>query len=206
MATPPLFPSLSGQGWSVHKKPIFSTLIATHVSGREVRAPLYLNPLWEFEVTYDGLTSSSDYGGLGANSMQTLAGFFMLVQGQYGTFLYADPTDNTAAAQVIGYGDGATTSFVCSRAMGGQFLEPVGWVTGISSVSVAGVVQSASAYSLVAPNSIAFASAPASGALVSASFTYAFQCRFSDDTADLEQFMQNLWRVDSLKFRSVRSS
>ena len=41
MTTPPSFPSLAGQGWSVHKKPIFSTIVASHVSGREVRDALY---------------------------------------------------------------------------------------------------------------------------------------------------------------------
>ena len=206
MASPLVFPALSGLGWSVHKKPIFSTQIATHASGREVRNPLYLNPLWEWEVLYDGLDSGSGYAGLGANSMQQLLGFFMLAQGQFGTFLYIDPTDKTATAQTLGYGDGSTTAFTAVRVMGGQFLEPVGWLLTITGVAVAGVTQSSSAYSIQTPNQIVFASAPASGALVSASFTYAFQCRFTDDTADFEEFMSDCWRVDSLKFRSVRSA
>ena len=54
LSVPPSFPTLAGQGWSVHKKPIFSTLIASHVSGREVRDALYQNPIWEFELKFDG--------------------------------------------------------------------------------------------------------------------------------------------------------
>ena len=54
--TPPAFPALPGQGWSVHKRPTFATRLAPHVSGREVRASLYAAPLWEFEVTFDGPT------------------------------------------------------------------------------------------------------------------------------------------------------
>ena len=52
MTTPPSFPTLSGQSWSIHKKPIFSTVVAQHVSGREVRDALYQNPIWEFELAF----------------------------------------------------------------------------------------------------------------------------------------------------------
>ena len=58
MATPPSFPTLAGLGWSVHKKPVFSTVVASHVSGREVRDALYQNPIWQFELTFDALSSS----------------------------------------------------------------------------------------------------------------------------------------------------
>jgi hypothetical protein len=49
VTTPPSFPTLAGLGFSVHKKPMFSTIVAQHVSGREVRDALYQNPIWEFE-------------------------------------------------------------------------------------------------------------------------------------------------------------
>ncbi|MGO4871813.1 MAG: DUF2460 domain-containing protein [Roseiarcus sp.] len=78
-------------------------------------------------------------------------------------------------------------------------------MTSVSEVTVGGVAQ-ISGWSLVTPNSLVFATAPASGALIGASFNYAFQCRFDDDAADFEQFMQNLWTLQSLKFRSVRAS
>ncbi len=205
MTTPPTFPTLPGQGWSVHKRPSFATIVASHVSGREVRDALYQNPIWMFELTFDGLASDSvSYPGLGADSLQNLMGLFLACQGQFGTFLYVDPTDNAVSAQNIAFGDGSTTTFTFARTLGG-FLEPVGWVTSVSQVTVGGVAQS-SGWSLVAPNSLVFAAAPASGALIGASFAYAFQCRFDDDAADFEQFMQNLWTLQNLKFRSVRTS
>jgi hypothetical protein len=205
MTTPPSFPTLPGQGWSVHKQPEFATIVAPHVSGREVRDALYQNPIWRFELTFDGLASdSASHPGLGAQSLQSLMGLFLQCQGQFGTFLYTDPTDNSVAAQNFATGDGSTTSFTFARALGG-FLEPVGWVTSVSQVTVAGVAES-SGWSLVAPNGLVFATAPASGAPIGASFSYAFQCRFDDDAADFEQFMQNLWTLQSLKFRSVRTS
>ena len=205
MTAPPSFPVLAGQGWSVHKRPLFSTIVASHPSGREVRDALYQNPIWQFELTFDELGSdSSSYPGVGAQSLQSLMGLYLQCLGQYGTFLYTDPTDSAVNNQTFATGDGATTSFTFARSLGG-FLEPVGWVTSVSQVTVGGAAQP-TGWSLSTPNSLAFTSAPAAGALIGASFSYAFQCRFDADSTDFEQFMQNLWRVASLKFRSVRTS
>jgi hypothetical protein len=205
MTAPPSFPMLAGLGWSVHKKPVFSTLVASHVSGREVRDALYQNPIWQFELTFDGLSSSpTSYRGLGANSMQALMGFFLQMQGQFGTFLYTDPADNAATNVTFASGDGVTTTFTASRFMG-AFLEPVGWVLTISNIFLNGVNQP-SGWDLAQPNSLVFTSPPGSGVLISATFTYAFQCRFDEDDMDFEEFMSNLWRVDSIKFKSVRTS
>jgi hypothetical protein len=205
MAAPPSFPTLAGLGWSVHKKPLFSTTVASHASGREVRDALYRNPIWQFELTFDALTSSPvSYPGAGVNSLQTLMGFFLQMQGQFGTFLYTDPTDNVATNVTFATGDGTTTTFRFSRFLG-AFLEPVGWVTSISGVSLNGVNQP-SGWALSTPNSLVFTSAPGSGVSIAATFGYAFECRFDSDDQDFEEFMSNLWQVESLKFRSVRAS
>ena len=193
-------PSLPGQGWSVKKTPTFSTRVASHSSGREVRVSLYAHALYEFELTFDALDSSGGNVGLQAQSLQSLMGFWLACGGQCGTFLYVDPVDNVAANQVIATGDGSTQSFTFGRAIGGYF-EPVSYVTSISSV----IVNSApTGYTFIAPNTIVFASAPASGATIAATFAYAFQCRFVEDQAEFENFMSGLWRAKSLKFRQVR--
>jgi hypothetical protein len=205
MTTLPSFPTLSGLGWSVHKKPAFSTLVANHASGREVRDALYQNPIWQFELTLDALSSSpTSYPALGANSMQTLMGFFLQMQGQFGTFLYTDPVDSAATNVTFATGDGVMQTFIFSRFMG-AFLEPVGWVLTVSNIFLDGVNQP-SGWGLAQPNSLIFTSPPGSGVLISATFTYAFQCRFDEDDMDFEEFMSNLWRVDSIKFKSVRTS
>ena len=207
MTTPPLFPQLAGQGWSVHKRPTFSTRVASHVSGREVRSSLYAGTLYEFEVTFDGLASNGLATGaaaaLGATSLQTLLGFYLQCQGQFGTFLYSDPTDNAAHGQVFGAGDGTTKTFVLQRTLGG-FTEPVSYAIQLIAVYVNGIVQAGCA--LVAPNIVTFTTAPAAGATLSADFTYAFLCRFLDDQQDFENIMSGLWQLQSLKFRSVRTS
>ena len=204
MTTPPSLPALPGLTWSRHKKPSFSTRVASHSSGREVRVALMSYPLYEFEAVYSGLTSStSAFAGLGASSLQSLMGFFLQLQGQFGTFLYTDPDDNAATNQTIGLGDGTTQTFLISRTLGG-WNEPVSWVTGVSAVYVNGVVQPASNWLFTAPNSIGLGSAPAAGATISATFTYAFQCRFLDDDMEFEEFMSTLWKLESMKFRSVK--
>ena len=203
MTTPPALPSLPGLSWSRHKKPGFSTRIAPHVSGREVRVALMSYPLYEFEAVYNGLTSSAaTFAGLGASSLQSLMGFFLQLQGQFGTFLYVDPDDAVVAGQVFATGDGTTTAFTMERSLGG-FLEPVGWVTTLSNVYLNGVVQS-TGFALTTPNILTFTTAPVSGVTVSADFSYAFNCRFLDDQMDFEEFMSSLWRLDSMKFRSLK--
>ncbi|MDF2600274.1 MAG: uncharacterized protein K0Q54_3097 [Methylobacterium brachiatum] len=200
--TPPAFPVLPGQGWSVHKRPTFATRLAPHVSGREVRASLYAAPLWEFEVTFDGLASGSAYPGLGANSLQALLGLFLRCQGRFGTFLYTDSTDNTVTGGAIGVGDGTTLAFPALRTLGG-FSEPVGWVTALRAVSINGAA--VGGWSLAAPNRITFAGAPAAGAVIGADFSFAYLCRFVDDVQDFENVMAGLWKAEAVKFRSVRT-
>jgi len=208
MSTPPSLPSLAGLSWSRHKKPGFSTRIAQHASGREVRVAFYDYPLYEFEAVYNGLTSylspTGGVAGLGASSLQSLMGFFLQLQGQFGTFLYPDPDDNAVTGQVFATGNGTQTAFTMMRSLGG-FLEPVGWVTSIANVYHNGIAYGGSAYSLTAPNTLVFASAPGAGATLSADFAYAFNCRFLDDQMDFEEFMSNLWKLESMKFRSVKS-
>jgi uncharacterized protein (TIGR02217 family) len=205
MTAPPTFPALPGQGWSVHKKPSWSTIVAPHVSGREVRFANYEYPLWEFEATFDGLGSDLvSYPSLGAQSLQSLMGLFLQCQGQFGTFLYMDPTDNAVTAQALATGDGSTEIFAFVRSLGG-FTEPVGCVTSVSNIYLNGVAQ-ASGWSLTTPNSLVFTSAPSSGVAITASFAFMFECRFDDDTLDFEEFIQNLWKLESLKFKSVRTS
>ncbi len=124
----PVFPVLAGQDISFTKKPTFSTIVAPHVSGREVRDALYQNPIWEFEASFNALDSSPGniYGGaVGAQSLQAVMGLFLQCQGQFGTFLFYDPTDCAVAAQAFGAGDGATTTFQLLRSLGG-FSEPIG--------------------------------------------------------------------------------
>ena len=202
------FPPLPGLTWSIHKKPSYSTRVASHVSGREVRSPFYAVTLYEFELTIEGLDSAGSFPGLGVNSLQALMGLYMQCQGQFGTFLYVDPSDNTQTALIAttpADGDGTTTTFTLNRALGtGANIEtePVSWITGTPVVHDNG--SPAGSFTVNNGNTITFTTAPAAGHAITASCTYAFNCRFLEDNLDFEEFMSGLWRVQSLKFRSVK--
>ena len=219
--TLPVFPALAGQGWSVHKKPSFSTVVAEHVSGREARYANYAHPVWQFEVSVDALdgTASAQYGGLGAQSLQSLMGLFLQAQGRFGTFLYYDPTDYQVVNQPFGTGDGTTSAFALTRTLGG-FVEPVTapvlapttlyFPAGQSAAATApailanGAAVAASGYS-IANGVVSFAAAPGAGVALSWSGFFGFLCRFDGDDLDFEQFMANLWSASSVKFRSLRA-
>jgi uncharacterized protein (TIGR02217 family) len=195
--TLPLFPALPGIGWSSFKRPIFSTRVATHLSGREVRAVEYVYPLYEFELTIELLRAGAE------QELQTLLGFFLACQGQFAPFRYLDPGDHSAAGQSLGLGDGVTNTFTGLRDLGG-WIEPVGTIESVQALYLNGVAQSGG-WS-VAGNAIVFATAPAAGARISADFTFAYLCRFLDDKHTYEQFLSGLWANKSVKFRSVRSA
>ena len=206
MTTPPSLPSLPGLGWSRKKAPKFNTRTAQHVSQREVRVALSQYPIYEFQAVINGLTSSStQFPGLGPQSLQALMGFNLQMQGQFNVFLYVDPDDSSVTGQAIGTGDGTTVSFPLTRTLGG-FTEPVGWATSIANVYWNGVAIGWTFYEIVAPNTLLFSFAPPNGTVITADFSYAFVCRFSEDQMEYDEFMSGLYKLDSMKFRSVKAS
>jgi hypothetical protein len=61
-------------------------------------------------------------------------------------------------------------------------------------------------YTVTLPNVVAFDTAPAAGAVVSASFQYYFVCRFKEDVTEYTKFMDKLWELNELNFRSIPQS
>ncbi|MGC2140782.1 MAG: glycoside hydrolase TIM-barrel-like domain-containing protein, partial [Methylovirgula sp.] len=95
---PASFPTLSGQGWSVHYRPAFATGLASHVSGRESRAAKMSLPLWEIELSFDLLRMDM------SADLQTLIGFYDTMAGQEGTFTFPIPAE-------LGIGSSLTCRF-----------------------------------------------------------------------------------------------
>ena len=90
-------------------------------------------------------------------------GLYLQLQGQLGTFLYNDPTDNAVTMQSIATGDGSTTSFAAARTLGG-FLEPVGWVTSVSAIYLNGLTIPGAGFSAPAPATLSSSAGGSSGA------------------------------------------
>lgn len=200
------FPVLPGLAWSVTKTPAFKTRIQKSISGRERRAQDQILPIWTWTLKYDFLR---DQVAEGYNELRELMGFHARQAGAFIPFLYTDPTDNSVLGQLLGTGNASTTAFQLVRTLdpalpGGGWPEPITNPAAVTAVYLNGVVQASSSYSTDDSTGIlTFTAAPASGAVVTADFSYAFQVRFSDDAAGFENFMLNLWRLKQVKLVSV---
>ena len=203
-----IFPVLPGLGWSVTKSPRFATRIQRAVNGREWRALDQPNPIWSWTLTYPLLRDRSDArapsgAGIGYDELRTLAGFFLQQQGALQPFLFDDPTDNAVIAQPLGAGDSSRTVFQLLRSMGG-FAEPVTAPNTVSAIYFDGILLPAADYIVdAATGLVTFAASPPAGQIVTADFTYYFRVRFSDDTAEFENFMIQHWQVRQIKLQSV---
>ena len=82
----PTFPTLAGRDWSVHVKPKFATQVASHVSGRETRAPTRAGALYDIELTFEALRADAAHA-----EFQTIAGFYAAVGGADGFFWFTPP-------------------------------------------------------------------------------------------------------------------
>ncbi len=215
MAFLPILPNL--HGFSVHKRPTFATILQTPPSGREVAAPQYNLPLWEFELTYEvlrgGIQNRSLYSSASLyTEFQRMIETFLISAGQFGWFYFNDSSDNSRLGQPIGTGDGVTVSFPMIRTWNEGFLsltEPVGGVNTDLPVVVylnGVLVVSAGHWNISADQrNLVFLSPPGGGVTITSDFSFFYRCRFIDDAFDAEEFFRNYFSVRALKFRSVSS-
>lgn len=197
----PVFPVLMTIGWSTRLSPLFSTVSALHVSGREVRSAKMAAPLWQIELNYDVLRVPSPN-----DELQQIVGFFEECEGESASFYFEPPSLSPISGQMIGIGDGSTTTFPLTVSIGGYVLSPAG-VGEVSAVYLDGILQSGGYAIDPAPlsPSVTFATAPVTGAAVTVDFQWYLLCRFDDDSEDAEEFMASLFALQSLKLRTVRS-
>ena len=209
-----VFPTLPGLAWSVSKEPRFATRVQRAVSGRELRALDQSNPVWTWTLTYSLLRDANDTRagagpGTGFDELRTLMGFFLQQQGAFRPFLFTDPSDNRVAGQLIGTGDGSARSFQLVRTLGtslpeGGFAEPITAPDAVTDVYWNGIRQDPASYAVdPASGLVTFASIPPAGQAITVDFTYWFRVRFSDDTAEFENFMYQLWAMRQVKLQSV---
>lgn len=194
-----VFPQLPGLGWPLTRSPQWQTGVQTTQSGRELRAAYMSYPRYKWSANYELLRLAA-----GVAEFQQLIGFFNLCSGMATPFLFTDPDDNAVASQSFGIGDGSTTQFAVTKTFGG-FAEPAGYVNSGASIYVAGTLQS-SGYTLNSPYNgwITFTTAPASGAALSWTGTYAYVCRFLADTYDFDRNYSTLYGTKKLEFLSVK--
>jgi uncharacterized protein (TIGR02217 family) len=220
-----VFPTLAGLGWSVKRTPHWKTRVPESISGKRTLVADWSYPRYSWELTFDFLRQAgpnqqaASFQGQAWQEFAELAGFFNLRQGRGDSFLFTDQDDNTVSGQQVATGDGSTTQFQMLAGFGG-FIMPILAPNATTDVSVNGVTQTpGSAYnvtlwggafelgggaSTLPPGTLNFATAPASGLAITASFSYYFPCQFDEDSLDFEKFMGALYNAKSVKFSSLK--
>lgn len=168
--------------------PSFSTSVTTTASGFERRNSLWSDARLSFDVG-PGIRSEADLG--------TLLTFFRARRGPARGFRLCDPSDfsskdmtgtPTANDQILGTGNGSSTSFALVKRYGTDNDAQLRRITrprsGSVQVSVNGIAM-ASGWTLGALGVVQFASPPASGAIVRAGFLFDVPVRFEQDRLDI---------------------
>ena len=103
-------------------------------------------------------------------------------------------------------GDGSTTTFPFIVSIGGYTLSPAN-VGAVSAIYLDGIGQIGGYTVHTTPLApcVTFATAPAAGIAIAADFHWYVLCRFDDDSEDVEEFMTQLYSLQSVKLRTVRS-
>lgn len=182
------------------RTPSWSNVVKTTDSGREFARAAWSAPRWSYKLSYEVLHASN-------GEYQQLVGFFNKHQGNFDTWLYLDPDDNSVTDQQIAIGDGTTLQFQLLRSLGGM-LEPIyePFASGPApTVKVNGVTKTAGTdYSIGANGLLTFVVAPATSAIVAWSGSFYWRCRFKQSSVEFEQFMKNLWSLRTLEFITVK--
>jgi hypothetical protein len=215
----PLITLPQGLTWSYTKSPKFTTTQQVPQSGRHpASATLQESTIFDLTLEWDYLAVN---GQTTANDFEYLKSFYEAMRGSFGWFLF-DPSqydlesldltqDYTQLANgFCGQGDGTTTVFPMWRSSavlsGGSvtLLEQIQNVTLLTGVYLNGTLQAGSAYSHTnLPGVITFHTAPASGVNIAWAGTYSYLVHFSDDTADFDEFIYQLWRLKTLKLETI---
>lgn len=83
-------------------------------------------------------------------------------------------------------------------------LEQIQNVTVLGGMYLNGTVVPANQYTTSNfPAQVTFDQPPATGSIVTWAGNYSYLCHFADDTADFEEFMYQLWEMNSLKLETV---
>jgi uncharacterized protein (TIGR02217 family) len=194
----PSFPAFPGIMWPEKRAASGRTIRQEALSGKRTFLPQMVSVRYNWELSFEMLRSAFWTAG-SFTELESFVGFY-LAQMMGGTcFGYTDADDFTVTAQGFGQGDGTTTAFQLVRARGG-FSEPVLLPT-ITGLTVAGVAKSSPAdYTLADKGIVTFTSAPAGGAALAWTGTFAWLCRFNDDLVDTSRLMVGLFDAKSLKF------
>ena len=207
------------------KTPKFNNIVQRPQSGRHpAAATLQQGTIFEFDLNFDYLKQARQPAiGNPINDVQTLQEFYEATGGGFAWFEFNPAAYNLENLTVtkdytqikngfFGQGDGITTVFPLWRstnALGGgnvSFLERIQNVTALGGVYENNGASpiSGALYALTNwPATVTFVTAPAGGVNLSWGGSYDYLCQFAEDSIDEEEFMFQLWKLNSLKMETI---
>jgi uncharacterized protein (TIGR02217 family) len=191
-----VLPSFPGLSWGRRRAVRWSTTIKRAASGREYRVANWLHPLYEYQLDYELLRQQPN-----AAEVEQLLGFINLRRGSWDSWLYRDPHDHTADAQVFGVGDGSRTQWQLVRSFGGH-AEPVLGITQTPQVTVGDFA--VTAFTVSTKGLVTFATPPAAGQTLSWTGTFFWRCRFLKDGYDFSEFLSRWHELRGLSFTTIK--
>lgn len=175
--------------WNSKFKQKWNTQVQTSGSGMVRTLTNQLYPQW---------TITETFGLLDDDTADKLMAFVASVKGGYEPFLWLDHTLNRETGRALPVIVPGKYQAVWSI---DGYVEPAEYIEDVT-VYVDGKKQT-SGYS-VSDGVISFSTAPATGAVVTADYTYWFKVRFSDDGGELTRVFENVNNSSSFKMDVVR--
>jgi hypothetical protein len=216
-----------GLAFDVVKRPTFNNKVVEHVSGDETSTAYWENPKWDYTLTFDYLP---DYPkSVGDSDLRTMMGFFLNMRGRFSTWLFKDPDDYSVTAGYQKTFDGVSTGFNLVRGMQGYY-EPVGQLNTDQPYSIwlqanedhvipvtpgpyTVTINHAAAITAVEPVVhigatllTKVSSAPTINQYTRTGGVFTFNAGQQDDVTEFTKFMNQLWELTTLNFRSIPQS
>jgi len=192
-------PTPVGKGWGVKRSTIWKTLNQESFSGLDSAAGCMLYPRWLWEVNYEMLRS--DTTNL---ELQNMSGFINSCHGGVSPFNYLDSEDFSVTAGTFGTGDGVSTQWQLFRTWGG-FYEPVVAPFGGWKIFDNGSEKTATTdFTISNLGIVTFNYTPTTGHALTCTGSFYWLCTFMDDQNEFENFMNDLWDLKKLQFKSKK--
>ena len=195
-----VFPSLTGLTWPVTHTVSYRTLTDESMSKRLATLALQQYPIHTWELNYDILRDDAI-----PSDIRSIVGLFNACRGRFDSFLYSDPLFNTVSGETFGIGDGQTADFqIVARFKnsGGPYgLDIIQNFNGAPTLFDNGAVPGF--YTLGPTGIVHFQNPPTAGHVLTWTGGFYYRCHFLEDTLQVQQFMNQWWNTQSLKFRST---
>lgn len=193
-----IFPSLPGVAWPLGNSVSYKTLSDESMSKRLASLALQVYPIHTWSLSYDILRDD-----VNPSDIRSIVGLFNACRGRFDSFLFSDPTFNSVVNEKFGVGDGTTKAFQIvaqfKNAGGAGGPDIIQNFNGAPTIFDNGASVS---YSLGPTGIVTFLNAPAAGHVLTWTGGFYYRCHFLEDKLQVQQFMNQWWSTQDLKFRS----